>query len=99
MFWTRVRLSSPPPILLVNRVGKLGLTSPTCDRLIFSLRQDPSKCNACGMGMLKRSVVYKKSPHAEVAQLAEQITCNEKVGGSIPLLGTILKSIYVNSSI
>ena len=33
----------------------------------------------------------EKSPNAEVAQLAEQLTCNEKVGGSIPLLGTILK--------
>lgn len=41
-------------------------------------------------GRLDRWQVRNNLSHADVAQLVAQLTCNETVGGSIPLVGTIL---------
>ena len=72
--------------LLVNRVGTQALTYLRQTDSSYFDRNPVSAMRAVGDSM---PWYTEKSPNAEVAHLAEQLTCNEKVGGSIPLLGTI----------
>lgn len=49
--------------------------------------------NKAEMGLkVSRKSNEKTHNNACVAQLVEQLTCNEKVGGSTPLMGSILEN-------